>query len=52
MTNLLYPSFTEAFKTFKDRSLESKYNDISKFYSALNAFKKHKTNTDETQIKL
>ena len=29
--------------------LASKYNDISKFYSALNKFKNHKTNTDETQ---
>ena len=29
--------------------MESKYNDISKFYRALNEFKNHKTNTDETQ---
>ena len=36
-------------QNFKDRSLESKYNDISKFYSALNEFKNHKTNTDKTQ---
>ena len=31
-----------------DRSLESKYSDISKLYRALNEFKNHKTNTDET----
>ena len=30
-------------------SLESKYNDTSNFYSALNEFKNHKTNTAETQ---
>ena len=41
--------FYRDFQNFKDRSLESKYNDISKFYSALNEFKNHKTNTDETQ---
>ena len=44
--------FYRGFQNFKDRSLESKYNDISKFYSAINALKKHKTNTDETQIEL
>ena len=37
------------FQNFKDSSLEPKYDDISKFYSALNEFKNHKTNTDETQ---
>ena len=41
--------FYRDFQNFKDRSLESKYNDISKFYEALNEFKNHKTNTDETQ---
>ena len=41
--------FYRDFQNFKDRSLESKYNDISKFYSALNEFKNHETNTDETQ---
>ena len=41
--------FYRDFQNFKDRSLESKYNDISKFYRALNEFKNHKTNTDETQ---
>ena len=41
--------FYRDFQNFKDRSLESKYNDISKFYKILNEFKNHKTNTDETQ---
>ena len=41
--------FYRNFQNFKDRSLESKYNDISNFYKTLNKFKDHKTNTDETQ---
>ena len=41
--------FYKDFQSFKDRSLESKYNDIKRFYSVLNEFKNHKTNTDETQ---
>ena len=41
--------FYRDFQNFKDRSLESKYNDISNFYKTLNEFKNHKTNTDETQ---
>ena len=41
--------FYRDFQNFKNRSLESKYNDISKFYSVLNEFKNHKTNTDETK---
>ena len=41
--------FYREFQNFKDRSLDSKYNDISKFYSALNKFKNHKSNTEETQ---
>ena len=41
--------FYRDFQKFKDRSLESKYNDINNFYRALNEFKNHKTNTDETQ---
>ena len=41
--------FYRDFQNFKDRSLESKYNDISKFYRVLNEFKNHKTNTDERQ---
>ena len=41
--------FYRDFQNFKDRSLESKYNDISKFYRVLNEFENHKTNTDETQ---
>ena len=41
--------FYREFQNFKDRPLSSKYNDISKFYSALNKFKNHKSNTEETQ---
>ena len=41
--------FSRDFQNFKDRSLESKYNDTRKFYRALNEFKNHKTNIDETQ---
>ena len=41
--------FYREFQNFKDRSLDSKYNDISKFYSALNKFKNHKSNTEDTQ---
>ena len=41
--------FYRDFQNFKDRSLESRYNDISNFYRPLNEFKNHKTNTDETQ---
>ena len=48
ITNLLLTSVTET-QNFKVRSLQSKYNDISKFYEALNEFKNHRTNTDETQ---
>ena len=43
--------FYRDFQNFKDRSLESKYNDISKFYRALNEFKNHKTNTDKKQLR-
>ena len=43
--------FYRDFQSFKDRSLESKYNDISKFYMALNQFGNHKTNTDKTQLR-
>ena len=35
--------FYRDFQNFKDRSLESKYNDISKFYRALNEFRNDKT---------
>ena len=45
--NLLSTSFTETLKTW--RSLESKYNDISKFYSLLDKFKPHKVITTETR---
>ena len=41
--------FYRDFQNFKDRPLESKYNNISNFYRVLNEFKNHKTNTDETQ---
>ena len=41
--------FYRDFQNFKDRSLKSKYNDIIKFYSALNEFKNPKRNTDEAQ---
>ena len=47
--NFAFYKFYRDFQNFKDRSLESKYNDISKFYRALNEFKNHKTNFDETQ---
>ena len=47
--NFAFYKFYRDFQNFKDRSLESKYNDISKFNEALNEFKNHKTNTDETQ---
>ena len=47
--NFAFYKFYRDFQNFKDRSLESKYNDISKFYRALNEFKNHKANTDETQ---
>ena len=47
--NFAFYKFYRDFQNFKDRSLESKYNDISKFYKTLNEFKNHKTNTDETQ---
>ena len=43
-----YKFYTD-FQNFKNRSLESKYDDISKFYKALNEFKNHKTTTDETE---
>ena len=47
--NFDFYKFYRDFQYFKDRSLESKYNDISKFYKTLSKFKNHKTNTDETQ---
>ena len=43
-----YKSYKE-FQNFKNRSLESKYDDISKFYKPLNEFKKHNATTDETE---
>ena len=47
--NFAFYKFYTDFQNFKDRSLESKYNDISNFYKTLIEFKNHKTNTDETQ---
>ena len=47
--NFAFYKFYRDFQNFKDRSLESKYNDINNFYKTLNKFKNHKTNTDETQ---
>ena len=47
--NFDFYKFYRDFQNFKDRSLESKYNDISNFYKILNKFKNHKTNTDNTQ---
>ena len=47
--NFAFYKFYRNFQNFKDRSLESKYNDISNFYKTLNEFKNHKINTDETQ---
>ena len=47
--NFAFYKFYRDFQNLKDRSLESKYNNISKFYRVLNEFKNHKTNTDETQ---
>ena len=47
--NFAFYKFYTDFQNFKDRSIESKYNDISNFYKTLIEFKNHKTNTDETQ---
>ena len=41
--------FYRGFQNFKNISLKSKYDDISKFYMALEEFKKHKVITDETK---
>ena len=41
--------FYRDFQNFKNRSLESKYDDISKFHLALNEFKNPKTTTYETE---
>ena len=47
--NFAFYKFYRDFQSFNDRSLVSKYNDISKFYRALNEYKNDKTNNDETQ---
>ena len=49
--NFAFYKFYRDFQKFKDSSLESKYNDISKFYRALNEFKNHKTNTGKKQLR-
>ena len=41
--------FYKDFQNFKNRSLGSKYDDASKFYKALNEFKKYKATIDETE---
>ena len=45
----VFYKFYRDFQNFKNRSLDSKYDDISQFYKALNEFKKHKAATDETE---
>ena len=47
--NFSFHKFYRDFQNFKDRSLESKYNDISKFYRALKEFKNPKRKTEGTQ---
>ena len=47
--NFSFHKFYRDFQNFKDRPLESKYTDISKFYKTLSELKNHKTNTDETE---
>ena len=41
--------FYKDFQNFKNRSLGSKYDDVSKFHKALNEFKKYKATIDETE---
>ena len=41
--NFVFYRFYRDFQNFKDRSLESKYNDINNFYKTLDEFKNHKT---------
>ena len=45
----VFYTFYRDFQNFKNRSLDSKYDDISKFYKALNEFRTHKAATDETK---
>ena len=45
----VFYKFYRDFQNFKNRSLDSKYDDISQFYKALSEFKKHKAATDETE---
>ena len=37
--NFVFYKFYRDFQNFKDRSLKSKYNDLSTFYRALNEFR-------------
>ena len=47
--NFAFYKFYRDFQNFKDRSLESKYYDISNFYKNFYELKNHKTSTDVTQ---
>ena len=50
MTNkFAFYKFYRDFQNFKNRSLESKYDNIKKFYMALKGFKKHDAITAETE---
>ena len=40
--NFAFYKFYRDFQNFKDRSLKSKYNDISNFYKTFNELKNHK----------
>ena len=44
-----FHEFYRDLENFRRRSLESKYNDISKFYSLLDKFKPHKVITTKTR---
>ena len=51
--NFAFYKFCRDFQNFKNRSLESKYNDISKLYRALNKFKNTKqTLTRHNSVKI
>ena len=41
--NFGFYKFYRDFQNYKDRSLKSKYNDISNFYKTFNEFKNHRT---------
>ena len=48
MIVLLFTNFID-FKNFKNKSLGSKYNNISKFYNLLKEFKEHQVINPETK---